>query len=576
MSDTFQISENQPIDTKEEKKKEKKEKKPRKKLSPLKIVLIVILSILLVFALIVGIFIFLLFDGTDGVSEAREGRTQQDIENKLIMDSFQTTKDDGKIRFSLDKADIDQLLYIGLNGLPEADRSFIEKTYVEIDGDHYKFYLQGHLSFIKTRIMIDTVLSTDMTNRQFLFGVQNVTVGKIGGLYDMVINNLSGTFNDDTFNQAFQEQGLSIKMSLKDKQMTYGFDAFANDLINMMDDPEVRRHLSPFVRLLFKNNMVGVENNNNDLSIYLDMANSKFNAKYMNSETPYLTLGGIPDDMKAYFAANPTLTNDALTALYNFLIRGYNSLSNTQKGIVDSLDITSIPSFASKGVAKADYTGIVPAITLNNIQDELQANYDSSTFDPTTNQYGFTVLKESYLNNLFRSVNVVGTTAVYSGNVDGETRLTYITVDDISTNIINDHLYLIIRINFNGLIASLAYDASLDPTQVQPQSYAFTFKENAIELGTIATDEDLQNLFFSYFTDSLGNIQNNTWIKMDPTNRQISFTLEEQIKAAVSQNTQLAPLVNSMSMTPQVINDPASSDALQGDGQIRLVLSGTV
>lgn len=548
---------------------------PKKKhhLRWLWILLIILLVLLLIVFAVLGTFFYFLYDGTDGKSEAKPNRSLDQLENKVIMSAFDTTAKDNKIRLSLDKADLDQLLYYAMENLPKEAKQYINKSYVEISGNDYKFYIQGKYSILKTRVAIDTTISTDLAKRQFVFTVKNITLGKINNLYNMVVDSISEVVSDETFNEAFAENGLHMKFSFKDRTITYGFDDFAKDLINMMDDANAKKNIGPFIKLLFSNDLVGIENNRSDLSLYLDLTKAKFDSKYMTTETPYLDLKAIPSDITSLLKNKKIAYTDAST-VFNYLVRGYSLLSEEEKKVIDKTDFSSSTTFTSASTEKQNYKGIIPTVQGNlSIEEELKNNMSTTTISED-GTFGFTILKESYLNNLFRSVNMIGTSVAFAQEVDGEPKLIYLTLDDISTNIVANHLYLLVRINLSGSVATLIYDASLDPKDINQKNFSFTFKEEKITLGSIVADEDIQNLFFQYFTDSLKNIQKNDWLSMDASNRNISLTMENVIKNALKAYGGMDQYIDKCSMKPEVISDPSNSkNPLEGDGQIRLDLS---
>lgn len=567
--------ENTGIEKKQEASPTNKRPKKKHRFLALKIILGILLTLILIVLILLGTLFYFLYDGTDGVSKAKEGRTQTDVENKILFNSFDSTKDDGKIRFSLDKADLDQLLYIAMNSFPNEAKQYIKKSYVEINGDNYKFYLQGNYSIIKTRVGIDTTFKTDMDNRQFIFIINNITLGKINNVYGMVASSLSESLKDEDINKSFEENGLHLKVSLKDKQINYGFDDLANDIVNMIDDENTKKNIAPFIKLLFKENMVGTEGNNN-FSLYLDLSKSKFNPKYMVDDTPYLTLDKIPEEVKSLKENNSSLTDGNLSTIFNFLTKGYANLADDEKSFINQADLSSVESFTSKNVNKEDYAGIVPPSTNNNsVEKELQDNFNSAKIDLQNKKLGFTVLKESYLNSLFRSVGIVGSSFVLTGKADDQEKMIYMTLDDISTNIVDNHIYLLVRLNINGFVSTFIYNASFDPNDVNNENFTFKFKEEEITLGSIQTDDEIQDLFFSYFKDSLKNIKNNNWLTLEE-NRNISFSLKEQIQKAMAAYPEYAPYISNLTATPEVKSDSASIDnPLEGDGQIRLNIGYT-
>lgn len=550
------------------------EQGPKKKKRWPWIVLWTVLAILLILFLIALTLFFMASDWTDGQSQAREDRTREDIADKVLLNAFDGTAQDGRVRLALDKADLDQLLYFAMSDLPENAKQVVNKMYAEIDGDSYKFILQGQYSILKTRVIIHTTLTTDYDLREFHFQVTNVTMGAFGGLFDTILDAMSGTVDTNTFDQAFAASGLHMTFDRDGEMIRYKFDDFAADIAAVMGE-ETRRNVEPILRVLFENNQVDVDTSQNAFSVYLDLSQTKFNDRYMLSDQPYLDLKTIPQDVNALLTDGKIVISES-TAIFNYLVRGYGNLSDAEKAIVEKTDLSATPSFTQANVAnKADFAGVVPAIPADpGIVQELQSNLDTSSFNAATGAIGYTVLKESYLNNLLRFGGVLGQTTVIAGAVDGAPKLVYLTLDDISAQIVDDHIYLAVRLNLSGYVSTFIYDVALDAGTVNAQNFTFSLRRSNVNIGTLPAGTDVQDLFFSYLEKAMTNIPNNDWISLDPTTRDINFNLQTAVRTALSQNSDPAiqALAQNASMTPSVIQDP-QTPGLAGDGRVRMDLA---
>lgn len=533
-----------------------KEKKQKKKKSILWKILLPIIILILIVAILLGVAFYFIYDKTDGESYANENRTLDDEANRIVLSSFDNTKDKGTIDISMDKQTLDQLLYLALNNLPNNVKSSISKTYVEINNDNYKFYLQLKAYGIKTRICIDTTFSNDSTNKKIVFKINNLSIGKINGLDGIALSLAKKYIKEEQIASTLASNGLHMTVSLDNKQITYTYASIQQDIVSFLPSSDsITSNISPFINFMFDNDLVSFNNNDNKLSFTFDINQFNSNSTYMEDSTPYYDIGTIPTQVNGLVDSNIITTTQA-PVVFDYLINGYDGISEENQTIIDSLDLSSLDSI---GNDKTTYEGIVPQVSSYDPSTSLSQNITTSHEGNTT--ILTTSIKESDLNNLFHSQDVIGTNMYYNKTIDEKEKSIYVALDDIKTNIVDNSLYLIARLNLNGFITSLIYDTELDQSSIK--NYSFDFKIKNMYLGSLKASDEITSLFNSYVQKAL---ENNDWLKLDNVKNTLTFSLNTAINSipAISSISQLA----NIDFTPVV-----KGESLSDNGTIDLQFS---
>ena len=99
-----------------------------------------------------------------------------EIIKKNYIDGFKDINDDGEFTFSLPKDDVNELLSKSVKKL---NNKRIESIYYDVGEDnHYYFYVDLKKTGVKTRVVIDTLLEADTSNKCYYFAIQDCTIGK--------------------------------------------------------------------------------------------------------------------------------------------------------------------------------------------------------------------------------------------------------------------------------------------------------------------------------------------------------------------------------------------------------------
>lgn len=545
--------------------KEKKKKKHRF----LKWLIGIIFTLLLIVAIVIGLAYYFLYDKTDGTSNADKTRSNSEVMNEVMAKGFDNISATKMAKYSFTKADLDQLLYLNIDNNKLVSGVF-EKSYVEINGSNYKFYVQAKYWIAKTRICIDTTLTTDKDNRQFVFTINDIMVGKIKGAYKILDMFASKYISNDNLNSLFASMGFHMTTDLSINKITYSFDNMSKDITNLIGtSSELGTTLTPIVSFLFENNLIGTDDTSNDLSFYIDFADTASNSTYMDASqisktNGNLTLGDIPSNVNALIN-DGNITSDNSNLVFTYLVKGYSAMTDDEKNTIASLNL---PSSVLGNKKYDEYEGIVKSKEVSSIYVETAKNL-SVNGTMSDNTLAYTYLTESYLNSALSYYGLVGTSMVMNGTIEGKSHLTYIVIDDIYTNIVDDHIYYIIRLNINGYLTSLIYSTVLDTYDAS--NFTFSFKQENIYLGTLKANDGLADVFFKYLSQAMDDITSNdsNWIALNDANKTINFNMKSTIDNLKSSNVIFSTLISYCGMYPSV-EQMDDTDPLASDGRIYL------
>lgn len=545
--------------------KEEKKKKHRF----LRWLIRVLVFLLLIAAILLGLAYYFLYDKTDGTSSADKTRSDSQVMNEVMAKGFDDISTTKMAKYSFTKADLDQLLYLNIDS-NQSLSGIVDKSYVEINGSNYKFYVQAKYWVAKTRVCIDTTLTTDKDNRQFVFSVNDISVGKIKGAYKMLSTVASKLISTDSFNSLFASMGFNMTADLANNKITYTFDNMSKDIINLIGtSSDLGTTLTPFVSFLFENNLVGTDDTSDDLSFYMDFTDTASNSTYMDATQigktgGNLSLGDIPSNVNALID-DGNITSDNSNLVFTYLVKGYSAMSESEKSTIASLNL---PSSVLENKKYDEYEGIGNAQEVSSIDIEAAKNLTVSGA-MAENTLAYTYLTESYLNSTLSSYGLVGTSMVMNGTVDGKSHLTYIVIDDIYTNIVDNRIYYIIRLNINGYLTSMIYSTALDTYDAS--NFTFSFKQESIYLGTIKANDGIADVFFKYLSQAMDNIASNdsNWIVLNDADKTINFNMKNTIDDLKSSSAEFSTLVSSCGMYPS-IEQMDDTDPLASDGRIYL------
>ena len=334
---------------------------------PIKILMIVML--LLTIAGIIFIY-FKLNDKNRNPTKINDYEISEIIKKNYI-DGFKDISNDGKFTFSLPKDDVNGLLSKSVKKL---NNKRIESIYYDVGEDnHYYFYVDLKKTGVKTRVVIDTLLEVDTSNKCYYFAIQDCTMGKTPAFSFL---SKKGYFSQEFFSKISEYSNLPISYLEEYNRIKY-------EPIKYMDQfplGDVAGLMFDFVKEI--PNVVSLDSSN--IGFKVDFTNFR-NADYIQ-ETETLEVVDVYQRVK-----------DALEAVY------YDSLPMNEPYIVTSLTEKELSAIINDSfVAKKDEE-VKSILTLNKVNFSI-IRMNIKIVDNNTLKYVFDVTVNGYVCNINQEV----------------------------------------------------------------------------------------------------------------------------------------------------------------------------
>ena len=486
----------------------------------------------------IAAFYVLFQDGATKQVQIQENFSMANMGKRLAVDSLDNAVEDEKLTMVVTENDMDNILESALN-TTGVKSGFINKAYVDIDGNKYTFYVDLDAYVMRSRIKFHTVLRESEDHSTFYFDIKDMSVGMVSGLASPTKMIVQRFVNEQLVNNVFAQAGLSIKFDKTNYRLYYS-------KLDVMTD----------INKMGGGNNMGLYYNIMQTLVQRDMADFKTDSPNFLDVTMGLkelqTNECVTDDAKHIKVNHEAVTTQCkdkliqlieegifdpkqeggeqkLKLLFSFLFNGgYAKLNEDNKEFIDSVDMTSI------GITdKETYDGFGLSQSDTYLNDKMSSGL--MTFDDLEDhKKDVTLLSEEDLNNYIAGRNVIGFTTLMH-RPDGEKyKLNYVTVDNFYTNIYHNGeeqiAEFVCKVNINGYATSLTFVSS---AEVNMDSITFTIKEDGIKFGEVSAPE-LNDQFFAVMADALNN--GDPTVSADKENKTISmhFTnIIEEAKAAM-------------------------------------------
>ncbi len=466
----------------------------------------VLITLLLVIAIPIGLTYGLFYDDASKDITIQPAGNANNIGNRITVDSLDGTVEEHKIRALLTENDVDNMIYYGLND-SGWESKIVKKAYVVVAGNRYKFYADISMDFFKTRIRFDTILQENNDRSKFVFRVQEITIGRVGGFKELSKSVAAPFINENSVNNFLAKTNISIKYDEKNQMFIYDkYDLYA-DMCRLNSSENVDLYLD-IVKTMAKDNETVYNFNNDyfmDATINLEplttngLVTDAPNQKLVEAEEvvercqkPLIKLveGG---------TFNPSYIEPRI--VFNYLFSGWDATSAEDKVYIEQINMSSIginDKTAYKGFDLYDENASLQEALVDNAYiDNLVSGNQAINKDVT-------YLNEDTINNYLKGRNIVGYTTLLKRWNGTHYKANFVTIDNFYCNIYGNDTQRIIefvaKFNVNGYHTSMTFATSAQEMRVQDRNVYFTIDE--IKYGS----KDAANMkddFFKLLSDAL-------------------------------------------------------------------------
>lgn len=469
--------------------------------------LIALTVIVLIIALPVGAIFACFYNGNFSNTFVDSGEKSEDVLKRVMASCLDDTKTDGKISFKITEEDFNQILIPTINEhLDDQVGEFLNGFYIDITDTTYNFVIElveNYLNVFKTKVTIVTELehnkSTNPSEDFFIFRIIDLKIGNLSKMFDLGKSVISMFGLDLYIQDFFVQSGLNIQLDLGKNQMVYNTTDLVHDVVSMIEtDNEFLDIFIPVVDLSLETGLFGFDFYQNEtLELYLNLERFDFNENFCLDETSpvELDLQKHMDDLLTLIQ-NEIVSSEDAGKLLHYLIHGYEHTDSSNKELVDTLDLTSIGITDNKAYAGDKFPESV------SLTDE--ATNQIKTANLVTGHLAS--ISEEFINDMVGSSPVMGYSLLLQGkDKEGNSKLSYVTIDKFYINLQEDKLSAVCRMNMNGFHTYLIFDYVVDLSN--DDNRQIVLKPAHIYLGEINAPKELYTVFFEILHNAFNEIE---------------------------------------------------------------------
>ena len=400
----------------------------------------------------------------------------EDIYQKSLMN----VKEDKQVKLTFTEEELNKIIYSAIvQGInenyykTEEDKVIVDQNefkirsvYGEIKKGH--IYLYAHVdSYIDA--IINVKLELKQTETEFKLVVKSLRLGKlsfISGLGRLIINKvvLPKFDLEKELNDALDDTDFPLEFSMEDLSFSINKEelkAKVSDLMaTSMGEPSYSTLLAELVSAFIDREGVlnlGVSEAN-EAGLVIDISDFAYDGEIT---APKFDFEDFASKLVTLDEHN-ILTNDNFSLINSYLLAGYENLNEENKATIATYDFSSI-GIVNPSLHEG-YSHIVTAS--ENLQDTVKADLYSEIADLSDGKIKIN-LNENTVNNVLASTPIIGDGySLYRSDSVYE-RYTYLGVESLYCDIVNDSLSFNLSMNLNGQKILLSTDFDQDTTVTQ-------------------------------------------------------------------------------------------------------------
>lgn len=418
--------------------------------------------------------------------------TAQDVTGYNLATAFSDTKSSKKISYQMKQDDFNQILALSMDSLDSQAKNYLNGVELKIDGDTYHILVYAKASIISSTIDVSCSFAED--DSSYYLNIQNVKVGHLSGLTSIVMNVLKQV----SFDTLFSSLGIHMKADLGNKRFVYAKKDAKGDLSSLLSSQSGNGLVSSVLGNFFEMDLLSLKFTSG-LTAEIDLeplnTNAAFCSKGNMLKDSDMDLEGQKEKVKTLLEKNIIdMDGNHPQTVFEYLIRGYDSLSSEKKAYIDSVSLSEVG--ISDSFRKL-YRGYQPKET-----DVTKTVLDSALNGNLVSDDGI-LIKEDVLNDYLKSQGLLGYGYLMPYHFDDEYILNYITLDNCYFNMLErdgkEEMDMVLGISINGYETSIVFENR----KSESLSYGMKLKNENIYFGTKNVNDDLKNQLYTLVKDNL-------------------------------------------------------------------------
>lgn len=442
---------------------------------------------------------YAVYDGSSPSKPEETIDTSAFVQQKLVH-AFDSTKESGNLSLSLSDKELDSLLYQALSSSTEA-KDYLRGVEVFIDGNDYHIKVYCNASILKTMVDLTCSFSSDQEN--YYFTIKDAKVGKVSFLDDLAFTILANVMTDEDLNRQFSSSGLHMKAELKKRRIVYPIEDALSDFRSLISSESSQNEMILALSSLFVSKDVLSFDFENRLCLNASLVPFHTNIDFVDSTNDIDS--SLLDFQKSRADVVSLLDDGKIDSLdehhktvFDFLNRGYSSLSDSQKEYIDGTDLSSV-GYSTKE-EKVTHSGYHPK---NPDIENFFSVSSTGLKDPSILTPDGLLLKESLINQYLHSQGIVGYSYLFSCEENGKYDVQYVALDNAYFNFYTsenkEHMDLVLSLDVSG------YDTTIVLENIRSESlpYGMKVKNENIYFGTEKAEESVKDFAYHLIEEYL-------------------------------------------------------------------------
>lgn len=456
---------------------------------------IIPLAILGTVVLAVGGLYLTVMDWTPSTYEDAGISNEQVLRRQLVR-SLKNSKTEKKIEYKIDQDSLNQILLNSRKSIKLDDplNEMIGDFYVEIDGENYRFYVNGDFKAIKTRVVIDTTLTSDEENYYFI--INKINAGHFPA-YGILKN--TGLLSQVPLEDAFKNAGLNVKVDYENDRLMYPRKNLEEDIMKMMSS------------------------NTDDL---------------MKGAIETLALSfDFKEGIGASGNLEPLIKNDAVSdcsssgSHYDYYYKIEDSIASATKTIGDKLKEANVSDEAINETSETAFKSIQQLFEkgdeVNTIMKDRIRSIDFMTYSSGGIDVEVAGIDESEINSVLLTTGILGKSYIFYF----QDEFSYVVVDnfycDIFSNEEGSFINYTVGVNLNGLETRAIIETKCSPIV---NEFAAEFDITNIYYGEKKASSQFAKVAKDFLKDALESMDDSSWMNYQPSNDTMTIDFSKLIK----------------------------------------------
>lgn len=483
--------------------------------------LFVILSVIVTFILI-----YVSKDVTNYEVVCKETPAQLILNNSLYEGTYDVNNTkEAEVLFS--EEELESLVYPIIMSLNQ-DGLIFEITGVDIDVKKEKYYFKASVTlsnFIKSVVTAELKIIND--NESFIIYLKNLKLGAIS--VTKIGSYLFENIDSKKLQKSLESKKIYADIDLKNFKITFTYD----DIDKMVQDntPEKQGNL---IRLLFDVFLTNKEfmnlsfGNNDLLGAYVHLGTAEYNENEEGNLLLEYDFNSIAGEV-SNLLTNKVITYKDVNVVFNYLVRGYDSLEDEQQEQINNIDLSSLidDKIAYKGIIIKPEIGIMDYMT--------EIFNGKNTFELISILTNGITLSDDFLSSLLQSFDYMGYSFAFSNE---DNKVGYFVLEQLNFVCQDQFVDMHLIMNLNGL--KLYLEASFDCLDEYSNGLKINGSIHDLNIGEYQLNMGQKELLISYLSELLVDLE---WISIDELTQSISLDFSKALISIVSGNSILNTLI---------------------------------